>query len=367
MAEREGEGVNKWIIGATLGLFAAAVIYKHKTTPRKMIVKELYVYPIKSCSGIRISQATFDKFGFQHDRKWVIVNENGDFVHQRKYPQLATVKVEISSEFLEISAPNKPTIKISLKTKKEKYSKEELVRAAVWGVEEIGIDEGEEAAKWLSNFLQFPVRLVRRYDEFYHRDLSEDTIKNNRNNLDELPNEVSFVDEHPILLISKSSLRDLNQRLIQQGKKTIKMNRFRANIIIDDEGYHADDYNNDNDDNNQKKKGIFSFCSLLSGKENIPYVEDQWRKIKIGDVEFYSAEKKTRCVMTTVNQETGKMETKNINENEENINYLEPLSTLRQYRLNVERNSPIFGQTFSHTISSISKSIYENQFVDIIS
>lgn len=82
---------------------------------------------------------------------------------------------------------------------------------------------------------------------------------------------------------------------------------------------------------------------------------------------FYSAENKARCVMTTIEQETGKMEPRNVDGDHENVNYFEPLLTLRKYRYcEPVRNSPMFGQAYSHTLNSLSKSLYENQPVQII-
>lgn len=232
------EEVNEnWKVGlitaACVGLVLGGLAYK-KMRPKRMTVKELYVYPIKSCKGIRLNKATLDDFGFEHDRQWVIVNEKNEFIHQRKYPKLAVVEPSISSEYLTVTAPGKPALKIPLKHDAD-YTDDEVRKVSVWGQENPGIDEGEEAANWFSEYLGFTARLIRRYDAKYHRELPDESKKNNKDNLDELPNKVSWVDEHPILIISKASLRELNRRLLDQGKKAIKMNRFRPNIIIDDE------------------------------------------------------------------------------------------------------------------------------------
>ena len=63
-----------------------------------LIIQDLYVYPIKSLAGIRLKEATVEERGFELDRRWMLINENGQFLSQRTFPQMALVKVEIEAE-----------------------------------------------------------------------------------------------------------------------------------------------------------------------------------------------------------------------------------------------------------------------------
>ncbi|MFX5956912.1 MOSC domain-containing protein, partial [Acinetobacter baumannii] len=42
-----------------------------------------------------------------------------------------------------------------------------------------------------------------------------------------------FSDGYPILLTTRASLDDLNQRLQRQGRAELPMNRFRPNIVLE--------------------------------------------------------------------------------------------------------------------------------------
>ena len=97
---------------------------------------------------------------------------------------------------------------------------------------------------------------------------------------------------YPVLIIGQSSLDDLNQRM----KEPLPMNRFRPNIVF-------------------------------TGGE--PYEEDGWKNFRIGQNRFVGVKPCSRCVLTTVNQDTGKKG-------------IEPLATLSTYRM--RNNKVYFGQ-----------------------
>ena len=62
------------------------------------------------------------------------------------------------------------------------------------------------------------------------------------------------------------------------------------------------------------------FRPNLVVKNTAPYQEDNWEAIKIGDCELQIVKPCSRCVLTTVNPETGKLSGR------------EPLKTLAKYR-----------------------------------
>nr|WP_252729232.1 MOSC domain-containing protein [Aliiglaciecola lipolytica] len=107
--------------------------------------------------------------------------------------------------------------------------------------------------------------------------------------------EVSFADGYPFLVISQQSLNDLNSRLATP----VTMSQFRPNLVIDN-------------------------CA--------PFEEDNWKKIRIGEVEFEIMKSCSRCIFTTVDPITG-----------EKNPQLEPLSTLQKYRKD-KKGDVLFGQ-----------------------
>src|SRR5262249_51362525 len=122
------------------------------------------------------------------------------------------------------------------------------------------IQESEEMAAWLSEFIEQPCKLVRMADDCQRLAAAPHDSS--------LSARVGFVDAYPILLISEESLADLNSRL----EPPVEMNRFRPNITVRGAG---------------------------------AYGEDKWHKVRIGEVAFSSAETCARCTITTVNQANG--------------------------------------------------------------
>jgi uncharacterized protein YcbX len=43
-------------------------------------LSELYVYPIKSCAGISLGSAELCTTGLRHDRRWMLVDDTGEFM-----------------------------------------------------------------------------------------------------------------------------------------------------------------------------------------------------------------------------------------------------------------------------------------------
>ena len=41
----------------------------------KYVVKELFIYPIKSLAGIRVESAKAEEMGFENDRRWMLIDE----------------------------------------------------------------------------------------------------------------------------------------------------------------------------------------------------------------------------------------------------------------------------------------------------
>lgn len=112
--KRMEERSKKLLVLAGIGIFAWATILKKRNRSKTMRVKELYIYPIKSCKGIRVSSITFDNFGIENDRRWVLVDEKGNFIHQRVQPKLALVSTDIDKHYLRICAPRRRELLIPL-------------------------------------------------------------------------------------------------------------------------------------------------------------------------------------------------------------------------------------------------------------
>lgn len=229
-------------------------------------VKSLFIYPIKSCRGISVTQAPITSTGFRWDRQWMIVNSKGRMYTQRVEPKLALVEVELpreaflenwepsSNSYLVVRAPGMDVLKVHL-------GKPPLMvdNVSVWEWSGSAFDEGAAAAEWFSKYLGKTSRLVR-FDPASQVRSTDPEYANGYKTM--------FSDLFPFLMISQGSLDVLNQIL----KEPIPINRFRPNILVEGCG---------------------------------PFSEDLWKEIKINNLTFVSVRLCSRCKVPSINQETG--------------------------------------------------------------
>ncbi len=249
-----------------------------------LTVHSLHIYPIKSCGGISVQNTAIDKYGFENDRRWLLVDENGQFITQRDCSELSLVQPEIDGEILKVTF-KKSTIEIPIQAKTEHQ-----FYTSVWDSEQLSVyDEGNAAADFFSEAIKGKCRLVRR-SESYERVVTSGKIIGEHN--------ISFVDSHPILIVTQNSLKELNNRL----DETLLPDRFRPNIIVegDCEGFD----------------------------------EDNWRIIGINNQLFDFGKRCSRCVVTTINQQTAEKGT-------------EPLQELASFRRD-HRGKVCFGAYYTN-------------------
>ncbi|WP_207535410.1 MOSC domain-containing protein [Desertivirga arenae] len=233
-----------------------------------MNIQDLFIYPIKSLGGIRIQRGKALQKGFEHDRRFMLVDEEGRFITQRVEHKLALLQTTVTDQ--SILVKNKLTgdsIDVPF------YTTREEITVSVWDDFVPAVTSTAALDEWFSEYLKKPVKLVYQPEDF-RRSVDERYAKNGE--------QVSFADAFPFLLIGQGSLDDLNVRL----NNPVPMNRFRPNIVV---------------------------------AETQPYEEDTWDEIQIGEVRFLVAKPCARCVLTTVDQETA-------------IKGKEPLATLAKYR-----------------------------------
>ena len=70
------------------------------------VVTDLFVYPIKSCKGIRVESADLWETGLYLDRLWMVVDEAGRFLSQRTVPRLALVQTALKFGAFTCRLPN---------------------------------------------------------------------------------------------------------------------------------------------------------------------------------------------------------------------------------------------------------------------
>ena len=231
-------------------------------------LSELHIYPIKSARGISLSSARVDFRGLEHDRRWMVVDEQGRFLTQRSIPRMALIHVDLRPSHLAVKAEGMEELLLPLRPESG-----DTLRIRVWDDSFDAMDTGEEAASWFTEMLSRTCRLVFMSDQTER--LVNPKYAPQRTVL-------SFADAFPFMLISQASINDLNARLAEP----VPMNRFRPNLVLDG-------------------------CDA--------YEEDTWTSLRIGTIGFYVAKPCSRCAVPTVNQETG-------------IRAAEPIYTLGSYR-----------------------------------
>ena len=234
-----------------------------------MHLSGLFIYPIKSCAGIALSESAVDAFGLQYDRRWMVTTPRGQFLTQREVPVLASVRVTIAPPHLRITAPGMPELIAALAPMGGRP-----VSTMIWADQLSVVAPDHKADDWFSRVVgqevvlaYMPDAVVRGVD------------------LDYAPagGRTGFADGFPFLLAGEASLAELNSRMA----RPLPMNRFRPNLVV-------------------------------SG--SAPFAEDEWQSIRIGGIPMQVVKPCARCVVTTTDQATGRRDGD------------EPLRTLATFR-----------------------------------
>lgn len=254
-------------------------------------ISNIYIYPIKSLGGISLQQAQVQERGLQYDRRWMLVDGEGNFLTQRVYAQMALLQVTLQDGGLLVS--HKQNLLSPLFIPFNAHT-ENMVKVTVWDDTCPAYEVNHHTSVWFSKALGMVARLV------YMPDKTERLVDTKYAFDKEI---VSFADAYPFLMIGQESLNHLNSKL----RQPVPMNRFRPNLVFTGGQSHD---------------------------------EDTWNTFNIGNVAFRAAKPCARCVLTTIDQGTG-------------IKGAEPLRTLASYR--TQNNKVLFGQNLVHSGEGIVK------------
>jgi uncharacterized protein len=251
------------------------------STKMALTLSQIFIYPIKSLGGIALDQALVQERGLQYDRRWMLVDEQGQFLTQRTFAGMALLQVQLAPRGLEVTHRTRPELPPLLVPFEPPI--QNRTRVTVWDDTCEALEVSGAAPEWFSQALGKPCRLVympddsrRQVDLHYAR-----------------PGDItSFSDGFPLLIIGEASLADLNGRLDQ----TLPINRFRPNLVF---------------------------------TGGAPYEEDTWDHFTIGSHPFRGVKPSGRCVVTTIDQQTASKGP-------------EPLRTLATYRQ--QGHKILFGQ-----------------------
>ncbi|MBG0818536.1 MOSC domain-containing protein [Planomonospora sp. ID82291] len=223
-----------------------------------MELTEIRKYPVKSVSGLMVDSAVMEPWGPAGDRRWAVVDERGGLHWAGENPRLlSVVAAATDGDGLLLDAPGLPRLEVPPATgEKVPVGFVELDAATL---------AHPDAHAWFTRLLGRPARLV------WLDDPRRCAVPPARGGL---PGDVvSFAGDAPVLLASRSSLRRLDDWILEGAAERrddppapLDMARFRPNLVIDGAP---------------------------------PYAEDDWREVRIGPVAFRVSERCDRCAVTT--------------------------------------------------------------------
>jgi len=219
----------------------------------QFVLSGIFIYPVKSLTGISANSWHVTEKGFQYDRKWMIIDSNRQFLSQRKLPEMALIKTALTDKNLILSAQGMEDLVLPLEPVDG-----QTINSTIWHDQCDARSVSTEADQWLSHFLKLDCRLVYQPDEVI-RPVDPDYAKP--------ADKVAFSDGFPFLIISENSLAALNNEM----QLNLPMTRFRPNLVI-------------------------SGCPA--------YEEDGWREIRIGAIDFRLPKPCSRCSVPTIDPET---------------------------------------------------------------
>ena len=159
------------VLGASLtGLFYLYTLWKTRLTDEEVVViDQLWIYPIKSCKGIRKTIVSIARTGFKYDREFMLINERGVFLSQRTCPLMSLVETRISEDDLTLIVTMKDHDELHIPLSYEAYDENSTILVSVWGDYCEGVYCGDETSDWFSKALNIPNLKLLRFSKSYIR------------------------------------------------------------------------------------------------------------------------------------------------------------------------------------------------------
>ena len=220
-------------------------------------IAELAYYPVKGLRGVSVGETEVLETGLRHDREFMLVDpQDGTFHSQRTLPAMAAIGVAFDGAWLQFTTEGAEELAIEATDGGPRRGVSLFGKWFGSGVEQDG-----RAQKWFSEVLGQPATLVRVPPDHERPGWGVHAGK------------AGFADAHALLVASKSSLDELNARILETGGEPVPMNRFRPNIVV--------------------------------GGWSEPHTEDKVLEATIGSVRIGYSARSIRCAVPRVDQRTG--------------------------------------------------------------
>lgn len=217
-------------------------------------VSRLFIYPVKSFDGIEVASAMLTDRGFQHDRRWMLVDAHNRFISQREVPELALLQTNITDDGIRVTHKmNREEIVIPFVPQTNEH-----VFVTIWDNMCMAQMVTNALNEWFSKILSITCKLV------YMPDSTKRKVDVNYATHGEI---TSFADDYPLLIVGEASMDLLNSKL----PEPLSVQRFRPNIVF-------------------------------SG--GAPHEEDMLEHFIINGINLYGVKPCARCVIPTIDQDT---------------------------------------------------------------
>lgn len=228
-------------------------------------LRAIGIHPVKSTAIRPVQQAEVRRWGVAGDRRWMVVDGAGAVVTARELRGLFRVVADTPETDPEVTTP---------------------LRLASEGHDPVEVDEPEGATVAVRLFRHdLQARPAHQSAQDWLRDVlgrddltlvwCDDPTRRPVNPAYAVPGDhTAFADGYPVTLTSLDSLDRLNDWIaegaLERGEPTpepLPIGRFRPNLVV-------------------------------AGAD--PFAEDDWTRVRIGDVTLRKAKDIDRCVMTTI-------------------------------------------------------------------
>lgn len=218
-------------------------------------IKELNIYPLKSARRIALQEAELLATGLKGDRVAMFVDPSGKFITQRQMPEFAQLNVRQEGNAFHLSLDDGRALTATPTDTEMRVRVWDDMMSASLASEAVN----EELSAWFGRELSLCF-VDQNTERFADRKWATANVP------------VTFADGFPLLVATTASLDALNADMQAHGEDNVPMERFRPNIVIEND---------------------------------TPWEDDFWQIIEIGGVEFDLVKPCTRCIMTTQDQQSG--------------------------------------------------------------
>lgn len=223
---------------------------------------DIAVFPVKSTAGQRWSTVRVEPIGLAGDRRWMVVDPDGECVTARTHPALLRVIATSHGEDLTLSAGVE-----QITVARPSGAMREVT---VHGRPVHGIPAAPEASRWIGDVIgRLGVQLVS---------LGRPRPLNPAHSRPD--DATAFADAYPVTLASRASLRQVQDWVVEsaldrgEDPTDIAMERFRPNLVV--------------------------------AGDLAPFEEESWQQVCVGEVVFDVAKLIDRCVLTTIDPPSGR-------------------------------------------------------------